>query len=413
MPPTATAVNLLSTKLSEIPKIPGWTVTQTPSGGYTVNTPTGQVRIPPPNEWPTRAERVLERLQDKGMDTSLAKGRGGKVAKGAATNGHQIAFTDAEKTPPVYPGDPSPDDGPVQRKVLLTPELAQELLDRPWEATTSDGRQLRQRKRERDGVDYFAGLIRKNKLGLTYQGLGIGLNGSLYDGQHRCAAVVETGTSVWVMINYNVSPDEVLQLDSGRQRRASTKLSMEHYDHALALGSAARLLHYYNEYALAQELDDDKGELVSTEWRKWCNTKVNDLQVEEIVHQNPGLYEDLLWAIENKSPRKLAPNPPAVAVLRYIARQAWPEPECDEKMATFLDAVVFSVGINSVNHPAITLHRWLDKVGSSGIRQRFMRESHLFALIKAWNLFVNPPKKPVKTFTEHLGSKFPLPYNGA
>jgi hypothetical protein len=185
---------------------------------------------------------------------------------------------------------------------------------------------------------------------------------------------------------------------------------MERFDHALALGSAARLLHYFNEYALAQEVGDEKGELVSPEWRKWCNTKVNDLQVEEIVHQHPGLYNDLLWAVENKSPRKLAANPPAVAVLRYIARNAWPE--CEEKMATFLDAVVMSVGINNVDHPAITLHRWLDKTGSTGIRQRFMREAHLFALIKTWNLYVQPPKKPVKSFTEYLGSKFPLPYNG-
>lgn len=444
MAPTATAAELLATKLSNhIPNLPGWTVTQTPSGGWTVNTPAGSVRIKPADQWTIPlAEKTLERLQDKGMDTALAKNGRGKAAKGAATNGHQIAFTDAEKTPPVYPGDPSPDDGPVRRKVLLTPELARQLRNRPWEAITSDGRKLRQRELTRNGTEHFVKLIRKNKLGLTYQGLGIGLNGSLYDGQHRCAAVEETGVTVEVYINYNVTPDEVLQLDSGRQRRASTKLSMAHFDHALALGSATRLLYYYLEYEAAQSLGAEDGELLS-EWRKWCNTKVDDLTVEEIVHDHPGLYQDLLWAIDNKADRKIAPNPPAVAVLRYLARRAWPEadepidpaaekvrqkrvaqaeatgePVKEEdkepvtQLSLFLNAVIKSVGITSANHVAITLQRWLEKT-SGGARVRYMREAHLFALIKAWNLFVDPPKKPVKSFTEHLGNQFPLPYNGS
>jgi hypothetical protein len=443
--PTASAATLLSDKLNNaIPNIPGWTVTQTPSGGYTVNTPTGIVRIKPPAEWtiPT-AERMLERLQDKGMDTALAQVKTGrtKAPKGTAANGHQIAFTDAEKTPPVYPGDPSPDDGPVRKLVHVTPTMAQALADRPWSATTSDGAELRQRDLTRDGIDFFSELLRKGRLPATYQGLGIGLNGSVYDGQHRLWAIIETGIAATLWINYNVTPDEIMALDSGRQRRASTKLAMKNYDHALYLGSAARLLHYFLEHEAAHALGDTDGELGTSDWRKWHQHRVSDLKVDEIVEQHPGLYPDVLWARDNKAPGRTSPSisEPAVATFRYLARRAWPQADepidpatekarqrrvaqAEEKgnrvdpadrepethLNVFLNAVIKRLGIDTEAHVAITLQRWLVK--SSAARPRHAREAHLFALIKAWNIYVDPPKRPIKSFPEHLGNEFPLPY---
>jgi hypothetical protein len=403
------AITLLSARLSnDIPRLKGWSVTTTPSGGWTVNTPRGRVIVPHPDHWPAKAEAVLERLQDKGLDTQLAKlDGGGKSAKPRRTNGHQVAFSENEKTPPAYPGDPSPDDGHVVRSILLTPKIARELVERDWQATTSDGRQLKQRPLERDSVDYFSELLRSKKFLKTYQGLGIGLNGSLYDGQHRCWAIIETGISVEMNVAYNLHPDLVLALDSGRQRRASTKLAMESYKHALDLGSTARLTHHFFEYELACQLGDDDGVLVK-DWRKWCNTRVNDLVVDDIVHTHPQIYEELLWAMEHKHARKDGFRPPSVAALRFLAKRAWPG--CETKLDAFLLAVLENIGIDTTDHPAITLQRWLDKHGPKQGR-RYMREAQLFALIKAWNLYANPPKKPVRSFAEHLGNAFPLPYS--
>lgn len=428
MAPTVTAAELLSDKLNNhIPNLPGWTVTQTPSGGYTVNTPTGQVRIKAAGEWTIdRAETWLNKLRDKGMDTALARTNGGKPAKAAnAKNGHQIAFTDAEKTSAAYPGDPSPDDGPVRKLVKVTPAMAKAYMEREWSATTSDGVELRQRDLTRDGIEFFSELLRKNKLPSTYQGLGIGLNGSVYDGQHRCWAIIETGITAELWINYNVHPDEIMALDSGRQRRASTKLAMQNYDHALYLGSAARLLYLFLEFETAQALDDTEGELVPSDWRKWHQDRISDLKVEEIVAQHPQLYPDVLWARDNKAPGRTSPSvsEPAVAVFRYLARRAWPQcdkpaPKAigslakgDKPLETFLLAVIKRLGIAHETHVAITLQRWLVK--TSAVRPRYAREAHLFALIKAWNIFIDPPKRPVKTFTEHLGNEFPTPYKGS
>lgn len=414
--PTVPAQTLLSDKLSNhIPKIHGWSVVQGPSGSYTVHTPSGQVRIKPIEEWTNAlAEKWLNKLQDKGMDTALATVDGRKAVKGGAKNGRVVGPTEAEKTPPVYPGDPSPDDGEVERTVLVTPKLAGELVERDWQATTSDGRELHQRPLQRDSIDFFIELLRAKKFLKTYQGLGIGLNGSLYDGQHRCHAIIETGISVEMKVAYNLHPDIVPALDSGRQRRASTKLAMEGFLHALDLGSAARLTHYYFEYEMACQLGDNEGVLVK-DWRKWHNQRVNDLTVDEIVHTHPQIYEELVWAMEHKYARKDGLRPPSVTVFRFLAKRAWPEcstagkNELHSKLDAFLLAVLENIGIDTIDHPAITLQRWLDKHGAKQSR-RYLREAQLFALIKAWNIFVDPPKRPVKSFPEHLGDTFPLPY---
>lgn len=416
MAPATSPANLLSTALcNDIPRIEGWTASQTASGGWTVTTPRGSVRILPPDQWTAaNAEAALERLEKRGMGTALAKVDSRKARKSPAKNGHQVAFSAADKTPPVYPGDPSPDDGAVERTILLTPKIARELVERDWQATTSDGRELHQRPLQRDSVDYFIELLRSKKFLTTYQGLGIGLNGSLYDGQHRCHAIIETGISVEMKVAYNLHPDIVPALDSGRQRRASTKLAMEGFKHALDLGSAARLTHYFLEYEVACQLGDNEGVLVN-DWRKWCNKRVNDLTVDQIVHDHPSLYEELVWAVEHKHARKDGLRPPSVAAMRFLAKRAWPDcgtPGAKGKASlldTFLLAVLENIGIDTIDHPALTLQRWLDKHGAKQGR-RYVREAQLFALLKAWNIFVDPPKRPVKSFPEHLGNTFPLPY---
>lgn len=405
---------LLERLLNDIPTISGWAVTETGSGGYTVNTPTGRVQIPAPAKLTDDlAEKALTRLSDKGMDLKLA-------TKDSARNGRKrttaAVKADAKNRmrPPAYPGEPSPDEGDVRRKVLLTPELARELLDRPFEAITSDGRELHQRVRVRDNVDKFVKLIRRKHFRLTHQGLAIGENGSLYDGQHRCLAVIDTNTPVEVWVNYNVHPDTIEAMDGGRQRRASTKLAMEGFEHALELGSAARLLFFYLDYETAMSMGEGGGQLIA-EWRKWCHIRIDDIETLDIVHAHSQLYGDLLWAIENKSMRKDKLKPASVAVFRYLARRAWPEADPIEKagnettlLDTFLLAVVRHIGIDNEAHIAITLQRWAERANDQPTR--YAREAQLAALLKAWALYNQPPKRPVRSFPPHLDNQFPLAY---
>lgn len=385
----------------------GWSLKEGPRGTLTVNGPKGLVRINPVAELDEQgATKAMERLRARGYRSD------------ADANGHHphhrpdptfvkpVAMpTTTDATPPKYPGDPSPDEGVVQRLVLLTPKLAQELLDRKWEAVTSDGRRLRQRDLSGEQVDYFCGLLRAGQFKPIYQGLGIGENGSLYDGQHRAHAVVRTGISVEVQVTFNVPADHIDALDSGRQRRASTKFTMDGYDHGLNLGSAARLLSYFLDYEIGADLGG--GEELVGEWRNWHKNKIDDPTILDLVrHKHPGLYPDVQWAVAQRQTKPVL-NIPSVAVFRYIARRAWPEGS--ETIDSYLDTVVCGIGIDSADHVALAVKRWLERQDSD--QRRSLREAHLNILIRAYNVFIKG--RPQKSFQASLPGPFPLPYRPA
>lgn len=410
---TEDPVQQLQTVIRQIQeqKPPGWTAKLGSGGTWTINAPGGTVRVTDLTA-PAKATSALTRLRQHGLPKALAK----PPTNGAPARGKQKVHKVHAKPstapfqaptfaapgnmrPPAYPGDPSPDEGPVRRRVLLTPALARELLDRPWEATTSEGISLRQRDLDPSTVQEFADLINRDRFKLTYQGLGIGLNGSYYDGQHRSHAVILTGKSVWVWINYNVHPDEIEAYDGGRQRRTSTRLGMECYDHPLLLGSAARLLYNYFEWEAVPE--------EAKAWVRWYMNKVSDPVLRDLVHAEPDLYEAVKWTAVQKQPRGVLLNPTAISVFRFLVRRKWPQGEAE--LDGFLDAVVTGVGIDSPEHEAMYIRDWLGRNAKNPVISKYCHvEAHLVLLIGSWNRFIKG--QPAKKIPGGLWSRFPKLY---
>jgi hypothetical protein len=375
----------------------GWTAKQGSGGTWTVNGPGKSVRVQDAAN-PDKAEAALARLEQAGAIKALIKIGEAKPSKRTAkkTTGEAGA---SGPTPPAYEGDPSPDEGPVRRRVMLTPTLARELLGRPWEAITSEGISLRQRDLKDGTVDFFADLINRNKFQLTYQGCGIGLNGSLYDGQHRAHAVIRTGKSVEVWMNYNMHPDEIDGLDGGRQRRTSTRLSMEGYEHALLLGSSAKLLYNVLEWeAMPEE---------AAQWQRWYLTKVSDPVRRDLVHSEPALYESVLWTAELKQPRGPQLNTTAIAVFRFLVHRQWPEGAAVGD--AFLLAAATGLGIPSLDHEAVYLRDWVARTANKQVVGRYCgTEAHLVLLICSWNRYIKG--QPAKKIPAGLWPEFPTLY---
>lgn len=294
---------------------------------------------------------------------------------------------------PAQSNDPSPDAGPVTRTVELTPDLAQEFLDREWEATTSDGIELSQRPISARKVDEFAGIIERGKFRHTFQGLAIGPNGSLYDGQHRCAAVIKTGSPVLVDVHYNVDPDDIEALDGGLPRRAHTKLSMRGFGNPTTLASAARFLHTYFRY----EVDPDS----VPDWHSWPNIAIGDDEVTALVDAHPDLADDVTWAMTNRQSTG-GLFPAAVAAFRYLARRGWPRKKSE--LNTFLDAAVLHFGLTR-GHPAQAIRRWVERTGGDRDR-RYRREAQVYVLLVAWHAHL--AGEPLRGINDRLAAPFPL-----
>lgn len=118
----------------------------------------------------------------------------------------------------------------VLEPTLLTPELAKRLLDNPHP---------RQRHISRPRVDSYARTIRDGRWRLNpADAILVASDGRMFNGGHRCSAVVQARTPIEVYIDWNADPSLFSVIDSGLSRAPHQFISESD---ATARASAARL----------------------------------------------------------------------------------------------------------------------------------------------------------------------------
>jgi hypothetical protein len=108
----------------------------------------------------------------------------------------------------------------------------------------------------------------------------IARDGLLNDGQHRCAAVVESRVPVKVVMVFGVERETRETLDQGIARSPGDYLSMRGYSHQNNLAAIARMLWQWRTYGVLsvnRERSPTRGEIVST------------------VEANPGLVKSFVF----------------------------------------------------------------------------------------------------------------------
>lgn len=98
----------------------------------------------------------------------------------------------------------------------ITPKRAAEML----EANTSN------RPVSKSAVHGFAEAMKRGDWMVTHQGIAFDTNGTLVDGQHRLAAVVEADVPVEMTVFTDVAPGTFDVLDTGKRRNAADALAI-------------------------------------------------------------------------------------------------------------------------------------------------------------------------------------------
>ena len=99
--------------------------------------------------------------------------------------------------------------------VQMTPEWAQHLL------ANQNGHNRKIKTRH---VTYLAESIKRGEWKLTSQGIAIGNNGQLLDGQHRLAAIRDAGQTVPVLLATECDPSIFTVIDTGSKRSTGDTL---------------------------------------------------------------------------------------------------------------------------------------------------------------------------------------------
>jgi hypothetical protein len=99
---------------------------------------------------------------------------------------------------------------------LITPELAKKY----WEGNTNN-RPLR-----KTVVAGYAADMKAGNWELTHQGICLASDGTLLDGQHRLAAIIESGIAVKMMVVQGIEKQTVIAMDDHAKRSAGDSISI-------------------------------------------------------------------------------------------------------------------------------------------------------------------------------------------
>lgn len=132
------------------------------------------------------------------------------------TSANRALSTQSAPKQSTRPVEPSATTGMVSRRIEITPELAKDYF-----ARNSDNRRLNRRF-----VQTLAALMRAGLFHETHQGIAFDEFGVLRDGQHRLAAIIESGTTQTMTVTWGVPREHLAGIDRGRRRSEPDNLKI-------------------------------------------------------------------------------------------------------------------------------------------------------------------------------------------
>jgi hypothetical protein len=208
--------------------------------------------------------------------------------------------------------------------ILLTPAMAAVLLDHNPRNRTLKTSTLEAYKRD----------ILADRWLQTDEAIGIDVNGNLYNGQHRCTAVLQTGKSVVFYFTFNVPVEAKFVVDSGVKRSTAEKLSYV-IDHTLSTRLAA------TARAMMRGVSTAKTKPSDSEIAAFA-TKYQEI-IQWTCKELPGVRADVVAAV-------------AKYALKYGKDEIYPF--CDR---------LHNLTFTSANDPTAALYKYLTKSGEKGV----------------------------------------------
>jgi hypothetical protein len=151
----------------------------------------------------------------------------------------------------------------------------------------------RNRNKRASTVFYYVGLILRGQWHLHHQGVAFDVEGWLRDGQHRLTAILDSGTSVWMLVTINLSEMAVLVLDTQAKRSdadALTLMGVEDVNHK-TVAIIKRMFAGKNWSNKDFRMSRDDLIKLALGWREplmfvrplWCTSKFSHASVSAVV----------------------------------------------------------------------------------------------------------------------------------
>ena len=258
---------------------------------------------------------------------------------------------------------------------ILTPELAELLL----------ALNVGNRPQRRGRVSKMAQVMREGRWMQTHQGVAVGNNDVLVDGQHRLLACIEAGIPIPMRFEFGCDPDTYKVLDTQVPRSQSDTLHRAGFKNVSQLSATTGLV-----------LQIENGGLRNARGA----FMVNNDQIEEAVTSRPQLYDavrlggQLYTAFPRTSLAALS------AAFYFILKH-----HLLDTAEEFCDAVKTGLNLTSQRDPVFLLRKEIQDFWTYGKRQNVPRGYLTAAIIKAFNAWVRG-KRP-GSIRLQAGESFP------
>lgn len=266
---------------------------------------------------------------------------------------------------------PSPFPKTFER-VLVTPELAQKLLD-----LNTANRQLR-----KGDVELWRNVIERGEFRYTHQGVAIDETGVLQDGQHRLGGVVESGIPVEMQVSIGMPVENFNAIDNGLRRNFRDVAYKLGLSNPSKVGTAARLLIILDDYPKRNFAE------------KVSNTEVGNFLAAPYIGEEMTNGQAVHLAVNEAQLHWQAYriNTGAAAVGIYRLWQLLGRD--NELVHEFLDGLKTGVELGPKD-ARLALRRLVLSASNNTPRTSFV---HLGLLLKSWNKFAQGKEVQVLSF---------------
>lgn len=244
------------------------------------------------------------------------------------------------------------------RTVQMTPAAAEKLLRK----------NTKNRPVIKGRVDVLVAAIEAGQWKLTHQGVAIGPDGEIVDGQHRLTAISRAGVTVPLLVT-NLDEDVFDVIDSGRPRGASDTLRLQGVTNAAMFPPVARLLTHYRS---------ESADLSMGSWHAKLTNTDHLIALEKWP-------EMLKWARRAEHTADLIGRrglrTPILAAMTVIDQDV---DGLDDTKSEFFSKLGEPVMLGA-DSPVIALRRWL--VISLPAVQNARAQTGFYGILKAWNAY--------------------------
>jgi hypothetical protein len=240
---------------------------------------------------------------------------------------------------------------PSHEIVMVTPQLA-----RKWLMKNVRNRSLRAYS-----VSAYARDMKTGRWKFTGDAVKFALDGTLLDGQHRLAAIVEANVSVQMLVVYGLEAQTQEVMDTGRARTVGDVLSLRGEKNGAATASIARFAIHYENGSLP-----------------WVNRRPTHSELLDYIRRHPEIEDAATYYSLARS--YVSANPSAIAAAFHICAEV----DRADARDFFHRQLIEQTGMQN-DDPALVLYRFLASRRNRGDNVS-APEALGYALL-SWNAF--------------------------